>query len=73
MPKEKVDFCRKCRSYQKFEYLGKRKLNGEEIRDEIENAVFTAGIFPILDFLCGTREKRPKYWKCMKCNTIFEE
>ena len=73
MPKKKVDLCKRCGSYQCFEYLGKRKLTGEEIRDGIETAVFTAGIVTVLDFLCGTREKRPEYWKCTNCNTIFEE
>ena len=71
MAKVKLKYCRKCGRYTEFIYLGKEPITGEEIREKIEEAVFTFGIFPILDFLCGT-DSRPTFRKCTRCGEIYE-
>ena len=70
--KTKVAFCEKCDCYTEFQNLGKRKMTKEEILDKVEDGIFTLGIFPVMELLCGTN-KRPTFCKCTKCGNIFEE
>ena len=72
MSKKKIAFCENCDCYTEFLYLGKRKRTASEIREKIEEAVFTVGIFPVLECICGT-DRREKFWKCTKCEGIFED
>ncbi len=72
MAKIKVKFCYNCKCDRECIDLGKEKMTSEEIRDKIEDAIFTCGIFTILGWLCQT-DSRPRFFKCTKCGKIFKE